>query len=86
LKKRFEVYQVFLNFQQLVEQKFDRKIITMQIDWGGEYDKLNSFFRKVGIYHHVSCPHAHQQNGSAEGNTIILLKLVFPFLQMHLCL
>jgi hypothetical protein len=23
-------------------------------------------FKKIGITHHVSCPHAHQQNGSAE--------------------
>ena len=38
----------------------------MQTDWGGEYEKLNSFFQKIGIAHHVSCPHAHQQNGSAE--------------------
>ena len=38
----------------------------MQTDWGGEYKKLNSFFQKLGISHHVSCPHAHQQNGSAE--------------------
>jgi hypothetical protein len=38
----------------------------MQTDWGGEYEKLNAFFQKVGITHHVSCPHAHQQNGSAE--------------------
>jgi hypothetical protein len=30
---------------------------------GGEYEKLNSFFQKLGIEHHVSCPHAHQQNG-----------------------
>jgi histone deacetylase 1/2 len=28
--------------------------------------KLNTFFRKVGISHLVSCPHAHQQNGAAE--------------------
>jgi len=27
---------------------------------------LNSFFQRIGIAHHVSCPHAHQQNGSAE--------------------
>jgi hypothetical protein len=38
----------------------------MQTDWGGEYEKLNGFFQKVGITHHVSCPHAHQRNGSAE--------------------
>jgi hypothetical protein len=38
----------------------------MQTDWGGEYKKLNSFFSQVGIIHHVSCPHAHQQNGVIE--------------------
>ena len=38
----------------------------MQTDWGGEYQCLNSFFQRIGISHHVSCPHAHQQNGSAE--------------------
>jgi histone deacetylase 1/2 len=38
----------------------------MQTDSGGEYQKLHSFFEKVGIAHHVSCPHAHQQNGVVE--------------------
>jgi len=66
LRNRSEVFQVFLNFQQHVERLFNRKIITIQTDWGGEYQKLNSFFQKIGIVHHVSCPHAHQQNGSAE--------------------
>lgn len=27
---------------------------------------LAPFFTKIGISHHVSCPHAHQQNGAAE--------------------
>jgi histone deacetylase 1/2 len=66
LKKRPDVYQVFLNFQQYVERQFGTKIKTMQTDWGGEYEKLHSLFQKIGIVHHVSCPHAHQQNGSAE--------------------
>jgi histone deacetylase 1/2 len=66
LRKKSEVFQVFQNFQNLVERQFNRKIIAMQTDWGGEYEKLNPFFQKVGIAHHVSCPHAHQQNGSAE--------------------
>jgi hypothetical protein len=38
----------------------------MQTDWGGEYQKLHSFFDRIGISHLVSCPHAHQQNGAAE--------------------
>jgi IS30 family transposase len=60
------VFQKFHEFQSLVESLFDRKIITMQTDWGGEYEKLNSFFKSIGIIHHVSCPHEHQQNGSVE--------------------
>jgi histone deacetylase 1/2 len=34
LKKRSDVYQAFLNYQQYVECKFDRKIVTMQTYWG----------------------------------------------------
>jgi len=60
------VFQKFHEFQSLVERMFNRKIIAVQTDWGGEYQKLHSFFVKCGISHHVSCPHAHQQNGSAE--------------------
>jgi hypothetical protein len=41
-------------------------IIAMPTYWGGKYEKLNSFSRQVGITHHVSYPHAHQPNGSAE--------------------
>lgn len=32
----------------------------------GGYRKLNSFFKQNGIVHHISSPHTHQQNGSAE--------------------
>jgi histone deacetylase 1/2 len=66
LKKKSDVFQIFCNFQQLVEHQFDKKILVVQSDWGGEYEKLNSFFKQIGIEHHVSCPHAHQQNGSAK--------------------
>ena len=66
LKNRSEVFDIFHEFQALVERRLGHKIITMQTDWGGEYEKLNFFFKKIGITHHVSRPHAHQQNGSAE--------------------
>jgi histone deacetylase 1/2 len=66
LRFKSEVFQKFHEFQQLVERRFNRKIVAIQTDWGGEYEKLNSFFRQVGISHMVSCPHAHQQNGAAE--------------------
>jgi hypothetical protein len=38
----------------------------VQTDWGGEYQKLSLFFARLGISQLVSCPHTHQQNGSAE--------------------
>ena len=34
IKQKSDVFQVFKNFQNLVERKFDRKIISMQTDWG----------------------------------------------------
>jgi histone deacetylase 1/2 len=66
LHYKSEVFEKFQEFHQLVERKFDRKIVAIQTDWGGKYEKLNYFFRKVGISHLVSCPHTHQQNGDAE--------------------
>jgi histone deacetylase 1/2 len=66
LKKKSDVFQKFRDFQNHVERLFDKKILAIQTDWGGEYQKLNSFFQRVGISHLVSCPHAHQQNGPAE--------------------
>jgi hypothetical protein len=44
LKKKSDVFQKFQDFQQHGECLFDRKILAMQTDWGGEYQKLNSFF------------------------------------------
>lgn len=65
-QEKSDVFEAFKQFQVLVERKFSTKILTLQSDWGGEYEKLNSFFCQIGIEHHVSCPHAHQKNGFAE--------------------
>jgi hypothetical protein len=44
LKKKSDVFQKFCDFQNHVERLFDKKILAMQTDWGGEYQKLNPFF------------------------------------------
>lgn len=59
LKHKSKVFQHFQDFNNLVERLFDRKILVMQTD-GGEYLRLSSFFQRIGIVHHVSCPHAIQ--------------------------
>jgi hypothetical protein len=61
-----DVFNIFLKFQAFVERCFDRKIKSIQSDWGGEYRNLNKFFTSLGISHRISCPHTHQQNGSVE--------------------
>jgi histone deacetylase 1/2 len=59
-------YDIFLQFQKHVEHLLNRKIVHVQSDWGGEYEKLHPFFHGLGISHRVSCPHTHQQNSTAE--------------------
>jgi histone deacetylase 1/2 len=66
LKHKFEVFTVFTQFQKHVERLLNRKILHVQTDWGGEYEKLHPFFNSLGISHRVSCPHTHQKNGTAE--------------------
>jgi histone deacetylase 1/2 len=66
LKHKSNVFQIFLQFQQHVERLLNKKIIHVQSDWGDEYHRLNKFFADIGISHRVSCPHTHQQNGTAE--------------------
>jgi hypothetical protein len=66
LCQKSNVSKCFLEFQHLVELMLDRKIITIQSDWGREYEKLNSFFWSIGISHQVSCLHTQHQNGVAE--------------------
>lgn len=64
---RTEAQCIFVEFQVHVQRLLDTKIKRVQSDWGGEYQKMNNqFFRSLGIAHQVSCPHTHQQNGSAE--------------------
>jgi histone deacetylase 1/2 len=57
---------VFHQFHVLVVRQFSRKIKSVQTDWGGEYCKLNSFFKTIGIHHCIKCPYTHEQNGTVK--------------------
>jgi histone deacetylase 1/2 len=61
-----DVFNVFQQFQVLVERQFSRKIKTVQTDWDDEYHKLNSFFKTISIHHRLICPHTHEQKGIVE--------------------
>ena len=66
LVAKFDVFQIFYQFQALVERQFSLKIKSVQTDWGGEYQKLNTYFKMISIHHRVICPHTHEQNGMVE--------------------
>jgi hypothetical protein len=66
LATKSSVASTFLQFQTHVEKLFDRKIKSIQSDWGGEFRSLNPILSRQGISHRISCPHTHQQQGSIE--------------------
>jgi histone deacetylase 1/2 len=65
LRYKSKVFQPCHHFQKLVEGQLNRKILTIQTDWGRILSPT-FIFKCIGITHHVSCPHAHQQNGSTK--------------------
>ena len=75
IKNITDVFQAFMNFQRLVDPKFNKKNLIVKSDWGGEYFELNSFFQTQGIAHHVYCPHFINKTVPLKENIIILWKL-----------
>ena len=51
LKHKSQVFQMFKEFEALITRQFNGKIKSFHSDWGGEYKKLNSYFRQTGIIH-----------------------------------
>ena len=60
LVAKSDVFKIFLQFQALVEWQFATKIQSIQTDWGGEYRKLKTYFKTIGIHHRLICPHTHE--------------------------
>jgi hypothetical protein len=85
LHHKSNVFQYFLEFQTLVERKFNKKIIVVQSNWGGEYEHLNSYFRKLGISHQVSCPIPISRMAPQSESIATLSTWVLPFLPMPPC-
>ena len=50
-----DLFNIFHQFQVLVERQFSLKIKYVETDWGGEYQKVNTYFKTIGIHHHVIC-------------------------------
>jgi hypothetical protein len=75
-----DVFFIFQHFQVLVRCQFSCKIKFVQIDWGGEYRKLNSFFQTISIHHRLIYPHMHEQNSSVERRHCHIVETSITFL------
>jgi transposase InsO family protein len=68
LKHKSDTYQVFTQFQAMVNTQFSLPIQVLRTDCGGEFtsNAFKQFCANKGIIHQLSCPHTPQQNGAAE--------------------
>lgn len=56
MKKKSDVFYIFIHFKALVENLFNTKIIQLYTDNGGEYLALQSFLAHNGISHLTTPP------------------------------
>ena len=69
----------------MAERIFNRKLICLQTDWGGEYRSLSPLLQ-LGIQFRHSCPYAHYQNGRAKRKHRHIVELGLTLFAQAACL
>ena len=82
LKRKSNIFSIFLEFKTFVENSFSRKIKAFQSDGGEEFQALQPLFKQHGILHRISCPHSPEQNGTAERKHRHIIEATLSLLQM----
>ncbi|KAF7840881.1 Retrovirus-related Pol polyprotein from transposon TNT 1-94 [Senna tora] len=49
-----------------LEKQLNTTLKAVQTDFGGEFRPFTTYLQENGIVHRLSCPHTHQQSGTAE--------------------
>lgn len=68
IPRKSEVFEKFVDFNQLLINQFGSSAKTLRTDNGGEYlsSDFGSYLRKNGIKHERTVPYTPQQNGVSE--------------------
>lgn len=68
IKSKSEVYDCFVKYVNLIENKTDKKIKKLRCDNGTEYlnNNIHKFASEKGIYIEPCPPYVHELNGTAE--------------------
>ena len=77
LKHKFEVFDVFFKYYNMIVTQLHAKPKILHSDNGGEYISIamKQFFLDHGLIHQTSCPDTPQQNGVAEHQNRTLLEV-----------
>lgn len=77
MKDKSEVYQLFVNFFQMVKTQFGKPIKRLRSDNGKEYVNQNfhNFLKTNGVVRELTCVDTPQQNGVAERKNRDLLEI-----------
>ncbi|KAJ0868825.1 putative RNA-directed DNA polymerase [Helianthus annuus] len=82
LKHKYEVFDKFTIFYNMIQTQFKTNIQILRSDNGGEFinDSMKQFCQNKGIIHQKTCPHTPEQNGTVERKNRILLEITRAFL------
>jgi hypothetical protein len=70
------------NFQAHIKWKLFIKFKSIQTKLGGEYIKLNTYFKTVGIPHQIIYPHTYEQNNTIKSHHRYIMKTNLTFCLM----
>ena len=82
LQSKFEVFDKFVHFKNIIENQFSTKIKTFRTDGGGEFTSttFKSYLSHNGIVYQISCPYTPHQNGLVERKHRHLIETKITFL------
>lgn len=60
LKAKSDAYQVIVDFINLVQRQFTTTVLSLLIDNGGEYTKVDIYLKQQGIRHIRTPPYSHR--------------------------
>lgn len=68
-----------------VERQFNTQIKAFHSNYGGEFQKINSYFKKIGIVHRLPCSFTYEQNDIAEPKTRHIVDIGLTLLRSCQC-
>ena len=78
--KKTQVHDVFIRFKSLFENHFQRKIITLYSNNGGEYQALSNYLATHGVSHLTTPPYTLEHNGCSERHHRHIVEIGLPLL------